>query len=164
MMNIQEIETVLKVFDDLVKIDNPEELRESLLYFREKLNGERPSLVIKQLFVLTGEQIETLQQEKNELLKKKPVVHHQPKDGFYDFKNFLEAVQSKRNTTYGWRIDCITASNSPDCKPIRNEDIQKWMKSQLVPDWAYEQISRMNFPKRATKIQKLAAKRNRKAE
>jgi|ERR1019366_1169009 hypothetical protein len=149
-MDIREIEQVLEVFDKITQLDNPDAIMSSISIVREKLGGNLPSIVIKQLFVLTGEQIKELQTEKEELIAKLSAGSSPtPINGFYEFKAFLMALQVKMGGTYGWRTDCVTASaNSPDCKAIRNEDIQKWIKDQLVPDWAYEQVSRLVFQKR----------------
>ena len=145
-MDIQEIENVLYVFDEIIQSDNVDTVAHSIASVREKLNGSLPSIFIKQLFVITGEQIKSLQTEKEELQSR---LVHTCTNGFYAFKDFLAALQIQMGRTYGYKTDCIKASEtSPDCKIIRLEDFQKWIKSEKVPDWAYEQLSKMIFPKR----------------
>lgn len=149
-MNVQEIENVLQIFDEIILSTDIDIVALSVANAREKLNGNLPSIVIKQLFVLTGEQIKSLQIEKEVLEAKIGLPQHIPINGFYDFKDFLAVLQVKMCRTYAWKTDCIKASEtSPDCIAIKPEDFQKWIKSQLVPEWAYEQVSRLVFQKRA---------------
>jgi hypothetical protein len=145
-MEVHEIENILHIFDEISQVEDGAELVELVSHVKYKLNGNLPSIIIKELFVITDEKIKSLQFEKEELQSR---IEHISHNGKYDFKDFLAALQIKTGRTYGWKTDYIKASeNTDNCKKVSNEDFTKWIKNQLVPDWVYDQIQTLNFPKR----------------
>jgi hypothetical protein len=70
-------------------------------------------------------------------------------DQTYSLDQFLLAVTMKKGGTYGWKVDYVQASHdTPGCREVEIDDIQRWQKDGRVPDWAYNQIEQMDFPER----------------
>ena len=69
-------------------------------------------------------------------------------DDHYSMDQFLVAITAKKGGMYGWKVDYVQASTASDCREVSFEDIHRWQKEGRVPDWAYTQIERMEFPER----------------
>src|SRR6185437_15430493 len=136
-------ETVLELFDHITASPDDSEVLATVATVRQHLGGKPPSIIIKEA-VIDGDRIKALE-EKLQALDTTP----QPENGFYDLEDFVAALHKKMGRTYGWRVDYVQATQeTPDCRKVKNEEIQRWQQSRKVPDWAFEQIERLVFQQR----------------
>jgi hypothetical protein len=90
-----------------------------------------------------------LEKKVSELLAQQARMSPEPVDHSYTMEQFMLALATKRGRTYGWRTDYARATQeTPGCRVVHTDDIQKWQKDNRVPEWAVDQISRMSFKQR----------------
>ena len=125
-------ETVLTLFDQIAQATDDNDVLVGAFQLRQQLGGSVPSIIIKQ-WRIAGTTL--------------PIPLSD--NGYYDLEQFVAALHCKMGRTYGWRVDYIKATlATPECRNVKNEEIQRWQQTKKVPDWAFEQIDRLIFPPR----------------
>lgn len=141
-MDVQAVETLLALFDEVTLAPS----EEAVISLKVAVQG---------VIVDLNDKVQILQDQETtlrvQLEEMQQMALPKPVDGFYTLEEFTGALLRKRGQTYGWKVDYVTATNTPDCRVAKNEDIQAWQKTNKVPDWAFEQIDRLIFPKRTGK-------------
>jgi hypothetical protein len=167
--------TVLEDVDEIMDSPDEQVRRTRLERFRLKLNGQAPSVIIKQYLAqddrnetdnsdrsvdLLHRKIDTLLEERSLLEQQIVALTSQlklhgdavevAKNGYYSMGYFLSKLFVKMRRSYGWRTDYLKATETtPGCTPVTNETVQKWQSANRVPTWAVDQIDQLLFSKRS---------------
>jgi regulator of replication initiation timing len=178
-MNIHPV-TILEFVDRVVEATPEPDVKTTWEGFRRTFRGAVSDVILQHL-VIPGEdgdrvesleqRIEGLKQQVSDLVAEKTELETQiaelqerlrqithlpggPSDeGFYTMEQFLAVLTVKLRRSYGWRTDYVCASQQTEgCRPVANETVQKWQNTGKVPDWAVDQIDKLNYRKRAGRI------------
>ncbi len=137
-------ETVLELFDQIAASSDDGEVLATVATVRQQLGGKPPSIIIKEAVIDGHGRIKELEEKLQAM-----AVTPQAENGFYDLEDFVAALHKKMGRTYGWRVDYVQATQeTPDCRKVKNEEIQRWQQTRKVPDWAFEQIEKLVFQQR----------------
>jgi hypothetical protein len=163
-------ETILTMLDRMLHESTSDIDREQTIEgLRRKLHGALPSSVLigtnddsQQAWAYETEinelreQLVAVGQRNTELetsvLALTAQLKPQPINGNYTLEQFMAALARRMGRTYGWRTDYVIATKeTPGAVKAETTTIQQWQTKRLVPAEYYDQIDRLNFPKRPGK-------------